>query len=378
MRASCENRWGHYFPRRNCRFPGYLLWPSQRKLLGDDARSQLPNPWNLIEMAKPSFTTLDCDIFLYHSENLIADAIRLFDNSHVNHASIFLAPNQVGEALGGGIVKRSLSDSLAGSSWVEAMRLKTRPRMAPVRKVAERYLAAGDRYAYEQLVLLAFLCLSRRLAPNPFLRIMLRRVLDQAAMYLEKLATAATGDSREPMICSEFVYRSYDEALAAPSDLYTISISGATLPKRLGGIARGVHSESLLQWATLHDARLLTGNRSKRLRTVTRPESSARAMEDALRSYLEYTNKKSRQIVAPVVDDSELLRAVDRFAVQWARVRHKRESAKRRRLSSRIGLGVHALQPEGALATLWQVSADFVTPGNLEKSDSLIRVGAAK
>jgi len=99
-------------------------------------------------MAGPIFKPLDGDIFLYHSEDLIAEAIRVFDGSHVNHASIYLAPDHVGEALANGIVKRSIVESLVGSTWVEVMRLKAQPRTDPVRKVADQYLRKGDRYAY--------------------------------------------------------------------------------------------------------------------------------------------------------------------------------------------------------------------------------------
>src|SRR5439155_7402077 len=114
----------------------------KRRLWMPKAKS--PSPLELIAVPKLSVTALDCDIVLYHGEDLIARAIRLFDNSHVNHSSIFLAPDRVGEALGNGIVKRPISVSLVDSAWVKVMRLKVRPRMAPVRKVAERYLAKGD------------------------------------------------------------------------------------------------------------------------------------------------------------------------------------------------------------------------------------------
>jgi hypothetical protein len=329
-------------------------------------------------IASPTFQPQDSDIFLYHSQGLISEAIRVFDGSQVNHAGIYLAPDQVGEALANGIERRSLTDSLIGSSWVEVMRLKAQPKPAPVRKVADRYLAKGDRYAYEQLLLLAFLCLTRRLAPNPFLRIMLRQVLDRAASYLEKLAKAASGDSREPMICSEFVYRAYDEALPDAIDQYSISISGSLLRGRVRGIARGVHAASLLQWATLHDSRLDRRKSGRGVRPSAQP-GAAMPMDEALRSYLAYPGQRRGLRPAPSVDDDELVRLVDRFAIRYSQVNKTRAPAKsirpgRATAAARFGLG----SADGALASLWHAAADFVTPGDLERSDSLMKVGAVK
>src|SRR5262249_7115548 len=72
------------------------------------------------------------------------------------------------------------------------------------------YLAGQVPYAYHQIVLLAILSLTRRIPLPPVGRRLVRVALDQAAGVLNSLVE----DGRQLMICSEFVYRCYDEAHA--------------------------------------------------------------------------------------------------------------------------------------------------------------------
>ena len=145
----------------------------------------------------------------------------LLTAAEVSHASLFLGRygeqgRTVGEAIREGVIRRELPKSIEHAEWVESRRLKEAPSsIDPVLERAAYYLKSGDRYAFEQILLLAFLCIARNLAGSSVLGRLIRETLDAAAAFLLHLFN--TG--REPMICSEFVVRCYREALPGSVDL---------------------------------------------------------------------------------------------------------------------------------------------------------------
>jgi len=160
------------------------------------------------------------DIILYHSDSLLANLIRFFDGTEVNHASVCIGDGKVVEAVGAGIKCNTIRGSIRDAEYGIVRRMKTDPgTMQPVVDKANWYLQIGNRYGYEQLVLLAILGLTRKLQVNNYLSWLLRKIFDQAADILMK-----QGD-RQPMICSEFVYRCYDEALPVAHDPYCLDIA---------------------------------------------------------------------------------------------------------------------------------------------------------
>ena len=177
------------------------------------------------------------DIILYHGNSLLAKLIQFFDGTEMNHAGIFLGEEMVGEALTGGLTKRTIDDSIKDDEYVIVRRLKNDPgTMQPVVDKAEDYLSIGNRYGYEQIFLLAFLGLTRKLHVNQYLEWLLRKILDKAADWLMN-----QGD-RQPMICSEFAYRCYDEALPVAHDPYSLDID--PFPGTIQGDISGVRSFS--------------------------------------------------------------------------------------------------------------------------------------
>jgi hypothetical protein len=151
-----------------------------------------------------------CDLLLYHGDSPVSQLIQWFSGSEYSHASIYDG-SLVVEALMEGVKKNDVAVSVADSVYVDVWRLKKEGHLigspqlpyGPVLDLVVTYAAEGGRYAYEELLLLALLCTTRRL-PLPFLR----WALDSAASWLEEIVD----EEREPMTCSELVFRCFSEA----------------------------------------------------------------------------------------------------------------------------------------------------------------------
>jgi len=262
--------------------------------------------------------------------------------------------------------------------------------MGPVRARGEFYLGQGNRYAYEQIVLLAFLILIRKVSPNPALFWLVRNAVALATSILNRLL----GGGRQPMICSELVYRAYYEALPAPHDPYTIQIphlpfalaQGTAVP----GQGEGVHPESLLVWAATL-ARPAWGREAERLgarlaTTATTDEGVLRReLEEAIGHYIRAA-RGERPATVPHVTEDELRTEIARFATSlYAMDLAQGRLAGRTVPGTARDAGVLALVTEelaqqrlslpGVFANFFKTAADFVTPGDLYKTQSLITLG---
>lgn len=172
------------------------------------------------------------DILLYHGTALISNLIRLFDGGQYSHASVYDG-RQIVEALDQGITCRGVAESVAGAKYVDVYRFidakgkRLGDAACPAKPVLDRigyYEANRQRYAYEDILLLAVLASTRQIPVVswiPGLSLIIRQVLDHAA---EVLARLAAGD-KTPVICSALVYRCYSEADAGGE--YNILIQGA-------------------------------------------------------------------------------------------------------------------------------------------------------
>ena len=171
------------------------------------------------------------DVLLYHGTAFMSKLIMLFDGGDYSHASVYTG-TKIAEAIGEGIVGRDVKTSVAGAKFVDVYRFISaggkhlrEPDYADASIVAraEYYLARKELYAYEAILLLAFLASTRRLPVVgwiPGLGKIVRTILDNAAELLNQLIKG----KKEPMICSELVYRCYGEAAG---DKYKLKIIGA-------------------------------------------------------------------------------------------------------------------------------------------------------
>jgi len=178
------------------------------------------------------------DVLLFRGGGFVSWAIRAFDGTDVNHAAIALDSTTLGEAGGRGL-QRTLIETATKSNRYMRVRRHTDPDPGPVLTVASTYLDEGRPYAYQQIVLLALLASTRRLRLTGIARRMLRSVLDHGAAALN--AFVDRGGARS-MICSEFVYRVYAEAVADPADRYRLLIP-------VGDTAFDAEATSLAEWA---------------------------------------------------------------------------------------------------------------------------------
>ena len=176
------------------------------------------------------------DVLLYRGNSRIARAIRYFDGTDVNHAGLYLGKDKgedkVGEVLFQGVITRSLHESIQDCEWVKVVRHQVSDAgddMVPVIKKAECYLKRKDRYAFEQILLLALVCSAQRIdySNSPALKAIAHAATTTAKKVFSVMQKIKP--NCEPMICSEFVYRSFDEALPEKQDRYSIQFDAPTI-----------------------------------------------------------------------------------------------------------------------------------------------------
>ena len=312
------------------------------------------------------------DVILYHGSGLISWAIRFFDGTDANHAGVYLGNDSVGEALSHGLVTRDYPASKQGNHvWIR--RLKNTPStMQPVLDVAQRYLGGNYKYGYSQIVLLAFLAMSRKVKITPIFNRLLRALLDKAAATLDGIVS---GDEKH-MICSEFVYRCYDEALPDQYDIYTLRVAGFKYPDPVLGAGdvralllargfpgRGVHPESLLALWNQAPAQTWLTPRFDMPRFEERAEPTDEEIEALLARYQDEVQNSAMLLRFSAEEEvplAELRLAADHFARKLAALVAPREMPLTATLT-------------GSLAFLASppVVAMFVTPGDLLNCDNL-------
>jgi hypothetical protein len=269
------------------------------------------------------------DVLLYHGTAFISRLIRLFDGGAYSHASIYDGA-QVVEALGQGITADAVATSVSGAAYVDVYRFVTDqgtmlgPGLTaqPVVNTIKSYLQKHDRYAYEEILLLAVLCSSRRISGiNAVLAMVLRNLLDSAAALLAKFVAGG----KQPMICSEFVYRCYFESGSA----YFIKVRGADV---------AAAAAAAVIAATVAPA----------------PVVAAAALA---------SDPSSDAVAAFQADAAEFLVQYEAASLQAPKNRAaKGKRAKRQPLAPVIAAAV----------------PDFVTPRDLQRSPNLIKIGTLR
>jgi hypothetical protein len=327
------------------------------------------------------------DVLLFHGHSLVSWAIRKLDGSRVNHAAIALDGGMLGEAAGSGLRRFSIADAVAGNDFTVVRRLPDQD-VAPVLGKADGYLQGQVPYAYQQIVLLALLTTTRKIPLPRVARRLLRSVLDHAAAALNGMVDKGA----RTMICSEYVYRCYDEATDATPDPFVLDIIGRGGSLSFGDATVPVGGEegSFLSWALSQPDDALESAASE---SFAIPSSATvdpgRAEEELDPLILEYAMQvqpndpevleMAPQVAfglpeptAPEPTDQEILASMTSFsaALELHRETQGEEPADE-------AFGVATAVAGGALKGLVHVSADpnFVTPGDLLNTPSLKDIG---
>ncbi|KIM05913.1 MAG: hypothetical protein KN64_01335 [Sulfurovum sp. AS07-7] len=320
----------------------------------------------------------DGDIFLYHGNKWISKAIRYVDGTEVNHASIFVGDNHVIEATSGGVKKNTIEHSKENSSWIKIYRLKERPSdMSPVIARANWYYGQPNRYGFEQILLLAFLCIIRKSKKGNAFRSIAKTVLERAAALLLKMTEAG----KEVLICSELVYRSYDEAYEGIDDPYSLRMTNLNTTKSMFGLPANVHPESLYALFSFPAAKSLSNTHKADIAYKTIKEMSNMDIESLADLDIEMEklvplleNDQADEKSIPEVTIEELEGTFLAFAGE---VHNQVVMNAPERKESRAN-AILFREKSMTFQSLNDVIADFVTPGDLYKADALTYIDTIK
>ena len=290
------------------------------------------------------------DVLLFRGNGFISKGIRFLDGSEVNHAAIALSGTELAEAVGHGLDTAAIASTVEKNERTIVRRpIDCDSDLAVA--VARRYLDSGTPYAYQQILLLAALCLTRRIPiRNRLFRRVLRRALDSAANLVNSLVDRGV----DLMICSEYVYRCYGEA--------GCNLLPAGIPEAVAVGPGSAEDVVLLDWL---DGAPQTPVAATPRSPSADPSSIAEAAEYELENLLAaFFADSEGESVVPIsaadegadVTDAEIAQAAVGFgsaAVRLDRLRHPEA----------VGLA-----PADALAFLrgmLSTDADFVTPKDL-------------
>lgn len=299
------------------------------------------------------------DVLLFRGNELLCRTTHWFDKSFTNHGALYVGRAEdffplteeekkaglgseqhiLMEAVGKGLVMVPLakSTSLVSDDLAVVRRLRTKIEaqkddsktpvpMNPVIETGRRYYLKKEQYAISHMVFLFVLLPARKLTEKSKFGRLVRTVTD---MFFEGVLRIMH-PCKEPMICSEFVFRCYNEAVPQIGDPYAISVFD---------VAPG-SGES--------DAGLFGGIKKR-----------TRAISGNVKAYLAETGETSH------------------VCVKWRKGRkakhihhmHSHEATGRTLQGER-----HHVTEEELKDVLLGVS-DFVTPGDLERCDDLVTVG---
>jgi hypothetical protein len=317
------------------------------------------------------------DVLLFHSEGFVSWAIRFVDGTDWNHAAFVYDPTTAVQIDAGTTVQKlDLKTRVDASDvdYVGVSRLKSAPaQWQPLDTRADFYLNSTTRYDYEAIVLLALLCTTRRLPFPALLKPMIRSLLDAAAAWLVKITNAG----EVCMICSDLVYRCYNEALPASDDIYTIRVSSppgqvaitsAAIQGRVHANGHGLSPHSLVARRAAHH--LTASNPSQAAAISLAGTDDFTAAKRQTEVEIEKLQKRIQSGVAPanagaiddLASDPDIAARLDRFvAVHADHIQGKGFSA--------------SVVPMAAYARFSDTVSAFVTPGDLSKSTDLNPIG---
>lgn len=314
------------------------------------------------------------DVLLFRGDSWVSKAIRWFDRSDVNHAAIALGPSRIGEANFGGLETTPLNHAIGKNSRTILMRHVDGPDSALPVAIANQYMTSGVPYGFHQIVLLALLSVTRQIPLPGLARRLVRSALDSAADVLGAYLDSDAGNRF--MICSEYVYRCYDEASNIRPDPYDLGLDLAAAPQ-----LAAAGDDRWMTWALQQPqgvvdeaTAIVDDSRSALAGRVVDVASIERDLEKVIEAYAVEAASANPTIAAdvpesalaaapltemPEPDDAQLLASHISFARALQATRDDAEAA--------VPLGLGTDLALGLLRGLINVEAspNFVTPGDL-------------
>lgn len=168
------------------------------------------------------------DVLLHLGRGDLSELIAWAGDGQYSHAAMVLDAQYLIEAGASGVVEVALRDRLQqvqSYHYIDAFR-RRQPAPLPssdvdaLRDAARSYLGRG--YPMDQLIQLGLACAVRnKLSDDPTLRLILRIAVD---------SFLASDDDR--VVCSELVYRCFDEAATEPAHALRLAIDLAAVPHK--------------------------------------------------------------------------------------------------------------------------------------------------
>jgi hypothetical protein len=151
------------------------------------------------------------DVLAFHGHTFLNKAIQVCTDSKYNHVGLYVGGGRILHAIGEGLIIQKLQEAWADSDkFIDVYRyhyVQGRPltflQRDKIIEVANKYYFEHERYAVEELLILAFITELRK--NTDFLG---RKTVDESFRVLSD----AFKGNKEPVICSEIVYRCFDEA----------------------------------------------------------------------------------------------------------------------------------------------------------------------
>ena len=156
--------------------------------------------------------------------------IRDLDGGQYSHGAVYDG-EEVVEAAGKGVTRRPLAEEVEAQAYVDVYRFRSNSGdhlgdpawpVQPIVDRAHHYYHEGAKYSYVELFLLGQLAVIKKaripkVIPHvkDFFKV-LNHILD-ALQWLNPFG-------KEPVTCSEFVYRVFDEAQSEPRNQYTLTV----------------------------------------------------------------------------------------------------------------------------------------------------------
>ncbi len=303
------------------------------------------------------------DVLLHNDDSPAARLIRLLDGTEVHHASLVLPSARVAESmLKSGVVERGLGESVEPRRWVLVRRFRPR-RPASLEPVVERardLVREGHRYGYEQIVVLAVLCVTRRAPMTPRFVPMVTYILETAALQLATCLEVQNLTLR-PWVCSGFVHHCF--ASAPPPGAYALEVRRP--PGRRGA---PVETDSLLSRAMRWTGAATARRGPQANRTAERTLPSEGDLGPWVTPYLDEVHTTDDDAGGQGADGADLRGALLRFAEAVTRATEQPQARPSRPRGGEPS-------PTQALAGLARVAAQLVTPGDLLRSPSLTSLG---